>query len=672
MKKKENKDKKEQKKIIKVTTNIFTIIQLLVMAFVIYSIYLINGIETEIRYFIMILTLIVNIVFIIILKRILRKNKLIRYIIFIIISAILIGVQGFLGFFIFKTYSSLDGLNKNKITYTSALVVLDEKDYKIDNLKNLNIGIINDTTSIDGYVLGVKIIEEKKLNDKNTIIEYEDFSTLMADLYDETLDAIIISSNYPSMFKSIDEYEKIETETKIIYEKSKEYTKSEIADYTGEEMVNFNTSDKVDKPFTVLVMGIDSAAKTLNKNATGNGDALMLVTFNPKTLNATILSIPRDTYVPIACFANQKENKITHAAWNGESCMIKTIQNFTGIKIDYYVKINFKGVTKLVDALGGIEVDVPISFCESNSNRSTKEENLICVKEGKQTLNGEQALALARHRKTLLTGDLQRGVNQQLVVQGILNKAKTIRSTSQALEILDTVSKNMDTNFTTKQMLSFYDILKSLILTSSENSNLINIQQLYLSGSGQNIYDEGIGLVLYNYIPNKSSLNQIVSVMEQNLGLEKVKMIKKMDFDIEDKFEMETIGTDNLSATSTYSLLPDFEGKSESYAINWLNKNNISYKIIDKEITDNSYSDGVVIKQSLPESKRIDLISGSITLTIARKVDIPVVEEPTIEDPNDGEITDTPAETPENQENTTPEEIPENQENTTPENNETE
>jgi len=311
MKKKENKDKKEQKKIIKVTTNIFTIIQLLVMAFVIYSIYLINGIETEIRYFIMILTLIVNIVFIIILKRILRKNKLIRYIIFIIISAIIIGVQGFLGFFIFKTYSSLDGLNKNKITYTSALVVLDEKDYKIDNLKNLNIGIINDTTSIDGYVLGVKIIEEKKLNDKNTIIEYEDFSTLMADLYNETLDAIIISSNYPSMFKSIDEYEKIETETKIIYEKSKEYTKSEIADYTGEEMVNFNTSDKVDKPFTVLVMGIDSAAKTLNKNATGNGDALMLVTFNPKTLNATILSIPRDTYVPIACFANQKENKIT-------------------------------------------------------------------------------------------------------------------------------------------------------------------------------------------------------------------------------------------------------------------------------------------------------------------------------------------------------------------------
>jgi LCP family protein required for cell wall assembly len=241
-------------------------------------------------------------------------------------------------------------------------------------------------------------------------------------------------------------------------------------------------------------MGIDSKVENLSKTATGNGDSLMLVTFNPKTLNATILSIPRDSYVPISCFSNQKENKITHAAWNGESCMIKTIQNFTGIKIDYYLKINFKGVVKLVNALGGVEVNVPVEFCEQNSDRSWAASNKICLKKGKQTLNGEQALALARHRKTLATGDLQRGTNQQLVVQGILNKLKTIKSASQLLSILDTISNSMDTNFTTKQILSFYDIAKNLLLGSS-TGNLINIQQLYLSGSGQSIYDEGIGMV---------------------------------------------------------------------------------------------------------------------------------------------------------------------------------
>ena len=106
------------------------------------------------------------------------------------------------------------------------------------------------------------------------------------------------------MFTSLEEYKNIGTETKIIATKEKTLTKEEIAKYTGEEMVNINQSNQITEPFTVLLMGIDSTEETLSKNATGNGDALMLVTFNPKTLNATILSIPRDSYVPIACFTN--------------------------------------------------------------------------------------------------------------------------------------------------------------------------------------------------------------------------------------------------------------------------------------------------------------------------------------------------------------------------------
>ena len=95
------------------------------------------------------------------------------------------------------------------------------------------------------------------------------------------------------------------------------------------------------------------------------------------------------------------------------------------------------------------------------------------------------------------------------MVQGILNKLKSVKSANQMLTILDTISKNMDTNFTTKQILSFYDIAKNLFKTSTEG-NLINMQQLYLQGAGQMIYDEGMGLVLYDYIPNEESLKQIV------------------------------------------------------------------------------------------------------------------------------------------------------------------
>ena len=619
--------KTKPKKKRKIALLIISLIPIISSILLIISIYMISGVENTIRYTAMILIFIINIILVLLLRKLGKKEKKSNFIAFIILSLILAIIQLVVGYMIFRTYTSLANMNKDKITYTTAIVTKsDSKIENIEDLKDTTIGIVVDESSIDGYIIGLEIIEEEKLEDNNEIKEYTDISSLVKDLYNDDIDAMIISENYPSMFTSIDEYKNIETETKIIYTKSKTLSKDEIAKYTGEEMVNFNTSNKIDEPFTVLVMGIDSAVENLNKNATGNGDALMLVTFNPKTLNATILSIPRDTYVPISCFAGQKENKITHAAWNGESCMIKTIENFTGINIDYYVKINFQGVVKLVNALDGIEVDVPIEFCESNSHRSTKEENLICLEKGEQTLNGEQALALARHRKTLLTGDLQRGTNQQLVVQGILNKLKSIKNANQLLTILDTISNNMDTNFTTKQILSFYDIAKNLLLTST-SENLINMQQLYLSGSGQMIYDEGMGMVLYNYIPNEQSLNQIISIMKQNLGLEETDTIKKMTFSIKQTYQMETIGANVTEATKTYTLLPNFVGESQGYATNWLANNGVSYIIQTQEVS-SGYYDGQVISQSYPESKRMDLISGSITLTIAKVTQTVTPEEP--------------------------------------------
>ena len=604
----------KSKKAIKVISILFVIVQLLATFTLLYSIYIMKGIETELRYVFMIIVLLLNIISIIFTTKALKKDRKRNFFIFVIISTIFIFAQSSGSYYIFKTYTTLSNMNKNEITYTTAFVTL--KDSKIENitsLKDTKIGIVEDETSIEGYIIGKEVIKENKLENTNTLVDYEDFTTLLKALYSKEIDIMIVSSDYISMFEDIDEYKNIDEETKIIYKKEKTYTKNEIAKLTGED-TNINTNDKIDEPFTVLVMGIDSTADTLNKNATGNGDALMLLTFNPSTLNATILSIPRDTYVPIACFANQKENKITHAAWNGASCMIKTIENFTGIDIDYYVKVNFQGVVKLVEAMDGIEVDVPLDFCESNSKRATSQDKLICLKEGKQTLNGEQALALARHRKTLLTGDLQRGVNQQLVIQGMLNKVKTIKSAGQMLNILDMVSQNIDTNFTTNQILSFYDIAKNLVLTSSDSSNLINIRQLYLSGSSQMIYDERSGLVLYNYIPNQSSLDQIVKAMKDNLSSKPNLDVKRMDFNIEEEYEMETIGTSNLSVTSTYTLLPNFIGKSKSYTINWLESNNVSYEI--KEVITTSGTDDIVTDQSYPSNKRIDLITDKIIITV--------------------------------------------------------
>lgn len=618
--------KKGKKNKFKKVINITSILMFISFLFLSYSILLISGVETELRYIGIGILLLINLIVIFLLRKIIKKKKTSRYIIYFIILLILTVGQATLGYFVFKTYSSINNINKDKITYSTSLVVrTDSKIEELKDLKDKKIGILNDKSDIDNHVLGMQLIKNEKLNDNNTIVDYDDLSSLISDLYKKKVDAIIVSSNYVTMFKSIETYSKIEEETKVIKSLEKTYKKSEISKITGEDDTTLNQNSSIKEPFTLLLMGVDATGDKLNKNATGNGDSLMLITFNPKTLNATILSIPRDSYVYIPNMGT--ENKITHAAWGGTNHMIRTIENFTDVKINYYMKINFRGVVKLVDALGGVYIDVPTDMCTDNSFRYGK----ICLKEGYQKLNGEQALSFARNRYAFATGDLQRGVNQQIVVQAMLNELKNIKSASQALNILDTVSESMDTNFTTKQLLSFYDIFKTVLETSSNDSNLINVQQLYLAGSGQNIYDERTGWVLYNYIINQSSLNKVKDAMKKNLSTSTKTMTKEMDFDIEDKFEMTTIGKTGLSATKLYTLLPNFEGKSIDYAKSWLNSNGITD--IKIEYVESDKDDGTILSQSLPAAKRVDLIKGSITFKVAEKKE--EVVDPTPVEPTD-------------------------------------
>lgn len=643
--------KKGKKNKFKKVINITSILMFISFLFLSYSILLISGVETELRYIGIGVLLIINLIVIFVLNQIIKKKKIGRYILYFIILLILTVGQATLGYFVYKTYSSINNINKDKITYSTSLVVrTDSKIEELKDLKDKKIGILNDKSDIDNHVLGMQLIKNEKLNDNNTIVDYDDLSSLISDLYKKKVDAIIVSSNYVTMFKSIETYSKIEEETKVIKSLEKTYKKSEISKITGEDDTTLNQNSSIKEPFTLLLMGVDATGDKLNKNATGNGDSLMLITFNPKTLNATILSIPRDSYVYIPNMGT--ENKITHAAWGGTNHMIRTIENFTDVKINYYMKINFRGVVKLVDALGGVYIDVPTDMCTDNSYRYGK----ICLKEGYQKLNGEQALSFARNRYAFATGDLQRGVNQQIVVQAMLNELKNIKSASQALNILDTVSESMDTNFTTKQLLSFYDIFKTVLETSSNDSNLINVQQLYLAGSGQNIYDERTGWVLYNYIINQSSLNKVKDAMKKNLSTSTKTMTKEMDFDIEDKFEMTTIGKTGLSATKLYTLLPNFEGKSIDYAKSWLNSNGITD--IKIEYVESDKDDGTILSQSLPAAKRVDLIKGSITFKVAEKkeeVVDPTPVEPT--DPTDPTEPTNPGEnnTPTTGEDTKPE-----------------
>lgn len=596
-------DKPKSSKFVNIMIIFFLIIAISCSLFAIYEIYLLDSIENMVRYIVIGLLGLGDLFFLLKALSYKKKKKKQRKGLFIfflfLYSVICFGIGGV----IFYLYGKIDSLNKDDVIYTSDLLVMSKTSAtKIGDIKNMSIGILADKKSPDGYIIPQEIIKEYKLQDDNEIKEYDDYTTMLVDMYASELDAMFVGDSYVTMFSGITGYENIENDTKVIISKDKKMKKAKTS-----TIETASAGKSVTEPFTILLMGIDSTEEVLTKNAIAHGDTLILITFNPKTLNATMISIPRDSYVPIACWSGQPENKITHAAMYGNDCMIRTIQNYFDTNIDYYVKINFKGLVKLVNAVGGVDVYVPKTLCTDDSNRGGE----ICINEGYQTLDGEHALVFARNRKQLAEGDFGRAKHQQEIIKALVNKMKGIRDVTTFMDILNTVSNSMDTNLTTKQILSFYNVGKDIVKKSlsSNDADLVNIQQLYLQGVGQMIYDERAKMVLWDYVPNKESRKEVIQAMKENLELVAHTTIKEFSFSIDTPYVKRIIGEGPYSKNFSYTLLPDFTGETESSAEAIAARYGVKVSF--------KGTSGTVIEQSYPARKRVDLINDTVILTLS-------------------------------------------------------
>lgn len=583
-------------------SNIIAIIFILSSIYIINAVLLFDKIETFLRYLGVAIIAIIDLylLFRMFCKKKKKKRRRIIYsIILILLSALFIYVGSHLN----TIYSYFADFNK-KVVYSTSLVTLkDKKEVNLSKLKDAKIGISNEG---DMQNLSKNIIDKYKLDKNNQLIDYESNSEMILELYNNKLDYIFLPTNFVDIYGSRDEFEGIGDKLKIIDSEQKEFEK--------EEVHLSGSSKDVSEPFTMLLFGIDSTVDGLQNADSFNGDSLIVITFNPKTFNITMLSIPRDSYVPVTCM-NNVDNKITHSAGQGgTNCVIKTVQNFLDIKVDYFAKINFKGVVELVDALGGVEIDVPYPLCEQNSKRQFGA-NMVYIEAGKQVLNGEQALAYSRNRKNNSNycpakytqgerSDFVRAAHQQEVIQAIVDKLKTLSSIEEAENILKVVSKNFDTNMKQTTIFSFYNVFKDVLISSSSDK-AITIQKLYLDGTGQMIYDERSKLVLWDYILNKKSLAAVKQAMKDNLKGTKQEMIKKFSYTIGEEYKTKVIG-EGYSGTERYDLLIDLTGKTITEAEKWATNHNLS---LEKEyVTSTKYGNNTVIEQEYPVSKRIDLI----------------------------------------------------------------
>lgn len=274
--------------------------------------------------------------------------------------------------------------------------------------------------------------------------------------------------------------------------------------YEKDEREKSNLRDDfVDPKFdnvTILVMGIDQNDKRIDRYGdTGRTDALILATLNREEKSVKLLSIPRDSYVYIPKVGYY--DKINHAhAFGGTQATIETIENLLEIPVDYYVKLNFHAFVDVIDAIGGIEVEVPYEFSESNSN---DKRDSIHLYPGKQLLNGEEALALARTRKK--DSDIERGKRQLEIIDAVINKATSFSSLLKYDDIIDAVGNNMTTNMTFTEMKSFF-------YYATDGTNL-NVEKITLEGSD---YQPGN---IYYYKLDEIALEQTINTLKRHLEL---------------------------------------------------------------------------------------------------------------------------------------------------------
>ena len=546
------------------------------------SLLLLNNIETTLRVIALSVLGVLLLLYIIgnLLLLMSKKNKTVIFLSFI---ALLIAAVSLIGSLtINKVYGILDSMSKDKILYTTNMILLNDKEFS--NTDDFKVGILNNETDVEGNILPKEYIKKEKL--KVNVTEYDSNFELLEKLYGGELDAIFITSNYIIKFEGYEAYKNIENEVKVQFTYSKEMKNQDYIENPG----------TVDKPFTVLIMGVDSTSDVLNANQAFNGDTLMLMSFNPNTLNATVFSIPRDTYVPIACLKGES-SKINSSAAYGSTCVINTIENLVDIKIDYYVKINFKGVVDLVNALDGIDITVPekINFCEQNSKRSKKPEDIQCIKSGFQHMDGEQALAFARHRHTLPAGDFQRVQHQQLVVEAIANSAKNLKNVDAFFKVLDSISANIDTNMSTNQMMNLYNVGKSMIFSGNSGS-MINIQKTYLTGYDLTMYVNNLRSSVYTFQYYEQSLEEIKHALKVTLELEKNEPVKTFNFSVNDTYEVPVIGKKYYTVKRQESI-PNFKNKSIEYAKSWCEARGI--EVFVNVTASEDYTNGTIINQSV-------------------------------------------------------------------------
>lgn len=411
-----------------------------------------------------------------------RKIGLILSIVMII--ALAIGC-----FYLFTTYSALSRMSDEDVQYEDFYVVgLKDGSYRdVDDIKGETI-YVHSSTSLTYDDAQDKLKKEADVNFNETGGYIQLKSVLIGDDGKKNDKLIFLSSNnHEIICENIEGFEK---DTRIVHTVSVKIGNKDIAKRVG----------ITKQPFNVYISGIDTFGGI---DKVSRSDVNMIMTVDPVDKEILLTSIPRDMYVTLHSYGAL--DKLTHSGIYGIGETVETVEDWLDIDINYYIRVNFTSVEDIVNAIGGIDVFSEYAF--ETHGRQNRGYSFVA---GENHLDGAEALAFARERKSFEEGDQERIKNQQRVLKGILDK---ITGSTAILTgytgIMNSVGDEMQTN------MSDSDIA-SLVRMQLEDLGGWDIQMISIKGTGtySNTYSMG-ERQLYVVIPDEASLKAAQEAIDE-------------------------------------------------------------------------------------------------------------------------------------------------------------
>lgn len=413
---------KEQKKTLHMAGKLITLIQLILAVGLIAVIWNSGLVPTK---YLVAIIIVLLILFGVTFGLQYVKNKV--YIVGIVLSIILSILQAIGIVYMLKAdklMADVGGANYK----TDNMIVVVKKDNPASNLMDASMYRFGTQTAVDQENTQTMLDNiNKALGREVKVEQYGTVQELANALLEGRVDAAVYNQALDGLITdSIEDYS---NKVRVLYH------------YGIETELEQETVD-VEEPFNVYISGIDVSGPVATNS---RSDVNIIMTVNPNTKKILLTTTPRDYYVQIPDISGEQRDKLTHAGIYGVDASMRTLEQLYGIDISYYARVNFSSLVKIVDTLGGVDVDSDFEFTAGGYQ----------FKKGMNHLDGKQALAFSRERYSFEDGDNQRGKDQEKVLTAILNKAMSPAILSNASALIADVSDSVQTNMTQEEMAKF-------------------------------------------------------------------------------------------------------------------------------------------------------------------------------------------------------------------------